>query len=93
MFQACAVVKVKTGGIFLRIRFVSAATVDAVQPWPHPEAVELLAARKFERQGQRPRPILWKRRCVRHRKGRFVQLSTAGLRQPHAEAAWSLERE
>ena len=29
----------------------------------HPEAVELLAARKFERQGQRPRPILWRRRC------------------------------
>ena len=35
------------------------ATVDAVQPWLHPEAVEQLAARKFERQGQRPRPILW----------------------------------
>ena len=44
-------------------------------------------ARKFERQGQRPRPILWKRRCVRHRTGRFVQLSTAGFRQPHAVAA------
>ena len=64
-----------------------AATVDAVQPWLHPEAVELLATRKFERQGQRLRPILWKRRCVRHRTGRFVQLSTAGLRQHHAAAA------
>ena len=70
-----------------------AATVDAVQPWHHPEAVELLAARKFERQGQRPRPILWKGRCVRHRTGRFVQLSTAGLRELHAMAAWLLERE
>ena len=69
------------------------ASVDAVQPWLHPEAVELLAARKFERQGQRPRPILWKRRCVHHRTGRFVQLSTAGLREPHAMAAWLLERE
>ena len=40
-----------------------AETVDAVQLWLHPQAVELLAARKFERQGQRPRPISWKRRC------------------------------
>ena len=63
------------------------ATVDAVQPWLYPEAVELLAARERERQGQRPRPISWRRRCVRHRTGRFVQLSTAGLREPHAVAA------
>ena len=59
-----------------------ATTVDAVQPWLYPEAVELLAVRKFERQGQRPRPILQKRRCVRQKTGGFVQLSTAGMRQP-----------
>ena len=38
-----------------------ATTVDAVQPLLHPEEVELLAARKFERQEQRPRRILRKR--------------------------------
>ena len=31
--------------------------------------------------------ILWKRWYVRHRTGRFVQFSTAGLRQHHAVAA------
>ena len=56
------------------------AGTDAVQPWLHPEAVEQLVARKFERQGQRPRPMIWKRRVVRHRTGRFVQLSKAWLR-------------
>ena len=55
--------------------------------------VELLAARKFERQGQRPRPILWKERCVRHRTRRFVQPSTAGLCEHHAVAACFLDRE
>ena len=65
----------------------------AAQPWLRPEAVELLAARKFERQGQRPKPILWKERCVRHRTRRFVQPSTAGLCEHHAVAACYLDRE